>query len=96
MGPMADFHIPLFNRGVFDSLDFFTSNILMPIGGFLMAIFIGYIWGVDEAIAEVKRSPGVKFKLERFWTILIKYVVPFAIFIVLLSSLGLLDKILGK
>ncbi|MBU5256986.1 sodium-dependent transporter [Tissierella praeacuta] len=96
MGPMADFHVPLFNRGVFDSLDFFTSNILMPIGGFLMAIFIGYIWGVDEAIAEVKRSPGVKFKLERFWTILIKYVVPFAIFIVLLSSLGLLDKILGK
>ncbi|WP_313757323.1 sodium-dependent transporter [Tissierella sp.] len=96
MGPMADVHIPLFNRGVFDTLDFFTSNILMPIGGFLMAIFIGYIWGVDEAIAEVKKSPGVKFKLEKFWTILIKYVVPFAIFIVLLSSLGLLDKILGK
>lgn len=96
MGPMADFHIPLFNMGVFDTLDFFTSNILMPVGGLLMAIFIGYIWGVDEAIAEVKKSPGVSFKLEKFWTILIRYVVPIAIFIVLLSSLGFLDKILGN
>ena len=96
MGPMADFHIPLFNKGVFDTLDFFTSNILMPVGGFLMAIFIGYIWGVDEAIAEVKKSPGVSFKLEKFWTILIKYVAPVAIFIVLLSSLGLLDRFLGN
>ena len=68
----------------------------MPVGGFLMAIFIGYIWGVDEAIAEVKKSPGVSFKLEKFWTILIKYVAPVAIFIVLLSSLGLLDRFLGN
>ena len=61
-----------------------------------MAIFIGYIWGVDEAIAEVKKTPGVKFKLEKFWVILIKFVAPIAVFIVLLSSLGLLDKFLGK
>lgn len=92
MGPMADFQIPLLKRGVFDSLDYLTSNILMPVGGLLMAIFIGYIWGVDEAIAEVKKTKGVKFSLEKFWVILIKYVVPVAIFIVLLSSLGLLDK----
>ncbi len=96
MGPLANFKIPLLNRGVFDSLDYITSNILMPVGGLLMAIFIGYIWGVDEAIAEVKRTPGVKFKLEKFWVILIKFVAPIAVLIVLLSSLGLLDKILGE
>lgn len=96
MGVLADFKLPLFNKTVFDTLDYLTSNILMPVGGFLMAIFLGYIWGVDEAIAEVKKSPGVRFKLEKFWTILIKYVAPVAIFIVLLSSLGLLDKILGE
>lgn len=96
MGPMADFKIPLLNLGIFDSLDYVTSNILMPVGGLLMAIFIGYIWGVDEAIAEVKKTPGVKFKLEKFWVILIKFVAPIAVFIVLLSSLGLLDKFLGK
>lgn len=95
-GPLAEFKIPLLNRGVFDSLDYVTSNILMPVGGFLMAIFIGYIWGVDEAIAEIKKSPGVKFKLEKLWVILIKYVAPIAVFIVLLSSLGLLDKFLGE
>lgn len=96
MGVLADFEIPLFNKTVFDTLDYLTSNILMPVGGFLMAIFLGYIWGVDEAVAEVKKSPGVSFKLEKFWIILIKYIVPVAIFIVLLSSLGLLDKVLGN
>ncbi len=95
-GPMADFKVPLFNAGIFDTLDIFTSNILMPIGGLLMAIFIGYIWGVDEAIAEVKKSPGVKFKLEKLWIILIKYMAPIAVFIVLASSLGWLDKFLGE
>ncbi|MDR7857236.1 sodium-dependent transporter [Tissierella sp.] len=95
-GPMADFKVPLFNKGIFDTLDVFTSNILMPVGGLLMAIFIGYIWGVDEAIAEIKKSPGVKFKLEKLWVILIKYVAPIAVFIVLASSLGWLDKFLGE
>lgn len=95
MGPLSNFNVPLLNRSIFDSLDFLSSNILMPIGGLLMSIFIGYVWGVDEAIEEVKRNPDKSFKLEKFWVILIKYVVPVAVLIVLLSSLGLLDKILG-
>jgi NSS family neurotransmitter:Na+ symporter len=96
MGVLADFKVPILNLNIFDSLDFFTSNILMPIGGFLMAIFLGYVWGVDEAIKEVKKSPNVKFKLEKLWVVLIKYLAPVAIFIVLLSSLGLLDRWLGN
>lgn len=95
MGPLSNFSVPLLNMSIFDSLDFLSSNILMPIGGLLMSIFIGYIWGVDEAIAEAKSSPHNKFKLEKVWVVLIKYVVPVAVFIVLLSSWGLLDKILG-
>lgn len=96
MGVLSDFNIPILNLGIFDALDFITSNVLMPIGGLLMAIFLGYVWGVDEAVKEVKKSPNVKFKLEKLWIVLIKYVAPVAIFIVLLSSLGFLDRWLGN
>ncbi len=88
MGPMSNFLI--FGKNFFDLLDFLTSNILLPLGGLMMCIFIGWVWGVDKAAEEIKQGGKFAFKLAAFWGFLVKYVAPIAVGIVFLSTLGIL------
>lgn len=37
----------------FDAYDFVTSNLLLPIGGFLLSIFIGYVWQRSTFLHEL-------------------------------------------
>ena len=88
LGPWANFHI-IGERGVFDSLDYLASNILLPLGGILVALFIGWYWGTDKALEEGNvGATGVK--LGSFYAFMIKYIIPVAIFIVFLRSIGVL------
>ncbi|WP_313126969.1 sodium-dependent transporter [Proteiniclasticum ruminis] len=96
MGEWSDFLIPWIDGksyGIFDFLDVLTSYYLLPLGGLLGALFIGFVWGVPNAVKEIKI--GSKFVTEKLWSILIKFVVPILVFLILLSTTGLLDKLLG-
>ena len=74
-------------RDFLDSLDFIASNILLPLGGFLLCIFIGWYWGTDKAVEE--GNIGAKgITLGGGYRFLIKYVAPIAIFVVFLKSIG--------
>jgi len=42
-------------RDVFDSLDFLATNYMLPIGGFFIAIFAGWILTHGQKEAEIKR-----------------------------------------
>ncbi|MDF2840338.1 MAG: yocR [Clostridia bacterium] len=81
--------IMIFGYNIFDFL-VFISDILLPLGGILMCIFIGYVWGIDKAVAEITNGGKIPFKLKAFWTIMIKYVAPIAVIIVFLNALGIL------
>ena len=49
--------LPLVGKNPFDFMDFLASNILMPIGGMLAAIFVGWrIWPEIKAILEKEVS----------------------------------------
>ena len=37
----------------FDIADYLASNILLPFGGFFLAVFAGYVWGIDEVIRNL-------------------------------------------
>ena len=80
-------------KDIFDSLDFTASNILLPLGGMLMCIFIGWFWGLENAVKEATNEGKLAFKLAPVWGFLIKYVAPIAIALVFLESSGLLDVI---
>ncbi len=90
MGPWADINI-IGGRNIFDSLDFVASNILLPLGGMFMCIFIGWIWGLENAIKEASNNGKLAFKLAPFWGFLVKWVAPIAIFIVFVQSSGILS-----
>ena len=89
---LADFKI--FGMNFFDLVDFLASNILLPLGGFLIAIFIAYVWKFDKALIALKDGSEKIFKsnplIITLWQIFIKYFAPVLIFLVLLSSIGVL------
>ena len=82
-------HITLIKgMDLLDSFDFFANNMLLPLGGLLTALFIGWYWGTDKALEAV--NEGAKTKLGTSYSFLIKYVVPIAIFVVFLNSVGII------
>lgn len=89
----------LFGLNFFDLANYVSSNIMLPLGGLLIAVFVGYVWGIDKALAELKQGAEKLFERSgwrvRAWVILLKYFAPVLIFLVLLNSLGLLQKIIA-
>ena len=71
---------------ILDFFDFISNTILMPIVAFLTCIFIGYIVKTKLITDEVKSSTD-KFKSEKLYVILIKYVSPILIILILVSSI---------
>jgi len=87
----------VFGMNFFDLVDFFASNILLPTGGLLIAIFVGYVWGFDKVLLNLKSGAEDLFNKHPFvistWKFFLKYLSPVLIFIVLLQSLGILELI---
>jgi len=92
---LSDFKI--FGLTIFGLMEYLTANVMLPLGGMLIAIFIAYVWRFDKALIELKK--GAEKLLEKSywiisaWKIVLKYLAPVLIFIVLLQSIGLLDLI---
>ena len=87
-GPMSN--VLIFGKNFFDLLDYFTSNILLPLGGLLMCIFIGYVWKIDNAAKEITNDGKIPFKSRGLWTILVKIVAPISVLIVFLNAIGII------
>lgn len=69
-----------------DFMEFVTDRLLIPVTALLGCIFIGWVWGADKAVAEVRRTEGVKFPTAKVWTVLIKFVAPVSIVTILVYS----------
>lgn len=89
--------VKLFGLNYFDLANFLASNILLPLGGLFISIFIAYVWGFDKALIELKKGAESLFEnqfwLIKLWKIFIKYFAPVLIFFVLLHSIGVLELI---
>ena len=61
------------------------NNYALPIGGFLTALFVGYVWKTEGAIKELVAN-NTWFPYPRFWSLLIRFVAPVAIFVIILVT----------
>ena len=68
--------------------DYIFSNIGLPLGGFLICIFVGYFWKTDSALAEMESGyASVRQSLfAKVWPVFIKYICPAAILYNLISN----------
>jgi|TARA_B110000444_G_scaffold247938_1_gene271191 NSS family neurotransmitter:Na+ symporter len=71
----------------FDFLDFLTANIMLPISGLLITLFVGYIIKRDVIDFEMQ---GTSARVMQVWELTIKYIAPFAIALVFI--MGVYDK----
>ncbi|MFY0641140.1 MAG: sodium-dependent transporter [Bermanella sp.] len=78
----ADFKI--FGRTIFDNLDFLTANIMLPLGGLLIAIFVGWVMHKQDVADEVKMETPIMYNV---WRFLLKFIAPVAVAIVLINGL---------
>lgn len=68
--------------------DYLFSSIGLPLGGFLICIFVGYFWTTDNAITEMESGyAGIRKSLfSKVWPIFIKFICPAAILYNLISN----------
>jgi NSS family neurotransmitter:Na+ symporter len=74
-----DFIQALKDKTIFGLLDYFGSNLLMPIGGILMAVIGGWLISKQVTFAELHLKSEWQFHV---WRFLVRYVAP-AILLVL-------------
>jgi neurotransmitter:Na+ symporter, NSS family len=79
----ADFK-PVGGRTLFGILDYVSANVMLPVGGMLVAVFVG--WRVS--VARTKEELGLSGWLYTAWLICLRFLAPIAIFFVMLSNLG--------
>ena len=74
-----------FLRGTFfDNVDFLTSSILLPLGGFLIAVFAG--WMMKEA--QVRKELAVQnFRLYMVWRAVIRIFAPLALLAIFVHTI---------
>jgi len=58
------------------------GNFSLSIGALLICIFVGWVWGVPKALAEVRRG-GADLPGAAIWGTLVRYVCPTAVAVVL-------------
>jgi NSS family neurotransmitter:Na+ symporter len=81
--PLAGF-ASFADMNIFALIDYFTANLLMPLGGILMALFVG--WLVRPAVLAEDLFSG-KPLLFTIWLWMVRLVAPLAIVGVLYTSL---------
>ena len=84
-------NVSLFGKSFFDLFDYISSNIAMPIGGLLMAIFVGYVISRESLEKEVSNNNSLNnnFAINLYISIL-KYITPALLIIIFLNALGII------
>ena len=78
------------SRNLFDWLDFITASILLPLGGLVMSIFVGYVIPRTQVRAALKGSMSDMFF--SFWYFSLRYIVPPALVIVMINLLEIVPS----
>jgi NSS family neurotransmitter:Na+ symporter len=71
-------------RTPFELLDYLTSNLMMPLGGLMVALIAGWALTRDAVCEELGLGDGMAFRL---WYAATRYLVPVAILVIFYSVL---------
>ena len=80
-----------FGKTFFDWFDFLTSNVLLPLGGLFISIFVGWVWG-PEKVRQVLSNNGTLNNgfIVNAILFVVRYVTPVLVVIVLLDGFGII------
>ena len=74
----------IYSAEVFNTLDFLTANIMLPLGGLLIAIFVGWKLGYTRVRKEIT---GISNGLFNTWFIVLRFITPIGVLVVFYESI---------
>ena len=89
IGTIISFNIgsdfTIYGMTIFELLDYITSNILLPMGGIMITIFVGWFISKENINSELK----IKSRFLTFvWYFCTRILAPLAVMFVMLNALG--------
>ncbi|WP_072531134.1 sodium-dependent transporter [Bacteroides ilei] len=87
LGVWSDYKIAGMN--FFDALDFLTAKIMLPIGGMMTALFVGWVLNRQIVRDEVTNYGSLKAGYYPVYIFILKYIAPIGIAAIFLNELGL-------
>ena len=63
----------IFGKNFFDATDFLTNQIMLPLGGIFISIFVGWVMKKEHVLDELGFEEGFLFKL---WYFSVRYIAP--------------------
>lgn len=78
----------LFGMSFFDFSDYITTKIMMPIGGILISVFVGWWMDKKDLKDEMMSSGELKKSFFKVFAFVLKYVVPLGIAILFINGMG--------
>jgi len=83
----------IFGMTFFGMVDYVCTNVMIPLGGLVAVIVVGWVWGIRGAMENLKKGTGVLFTrlpwLKVYFSFCFKYCSPILIVIVFLHALGI-------
>lgn len=84
-GPLSD--IRIFGQTIFNFFDKLSANVLMPVGGLLIVIFVGWAMKKNDVLDELTNGGTLKNRgISSFVLFLVRYVCPLAVIAVFLTA----------
>ncbi len=79
----------LFDRTFFGMLDDLTANIMLPLGGLLIALFAGWVVSRQVSAEELEGAPAWVYPA---WRFVIRYITPVAVLAIFLNAIGVFQN----
>lgn len=84
-------NVNIFGYSFFDFFDKLSSNILMPVGGLLTAIFVGYFVKKQDLMKEISNNGTLNNEhMFNMFYVIVKYITPILLIIIFLNGLGII------
>ena len=77
--------VTILNYSVFDFVGMLTANLILPIGGILMWIFVGWKFDLTKLADEIELGSN-GFKIRKLWINCIRYIAPILLVVVTASG----------
>lgn len=75
--------LPVVEMGIFDLLDTVTSQYMLPMNGFFIVVFVGWVLNHAGVLDEL----GVSGILARIWSLLVRIIAPLCVAVVFIAGL---------